>query len=136
MLILMCLTGVSPRCFNALHSVWRPLLKTSRLNPNTKERTFISRTVSSKSVASASENGFDLDLPNVHRLSSDCPDDLFNNMKLYCAKHIRVCKELNISFMPQEAQVSCWMSFLCDPFPLFCYLMTEGIQLLQCWETQ
>uniref|UniRef100_A0A672I712 Syntaxin binding protein 3 n=1 Tax=Salarias fasciatus TaxID=181472 RepID=A0A672I712_SALFA len=38
-----------------------------------------------------------------------CPDDLFNNMKLYCAKHIRVCKEINISFMPQEAQV-----FTCD----------------------
>lgn len=37
---------------------------------------------------------------------TDCPDDLFNNMKLYCAKYIRVCKEINISFMPQEAQVS------------------------------
>lgn len=36
----------------------------------------------------------------------DCPDDLFNNMKLYCAKYIRVCKEINISFMPQETQVS------------------------------
>ncbi|XP_030582851.1 syntaxin-binding protein 3 [Archocentrus centrarchus] len=34
-----------------------------------------------------------------------CPDDLFKNMKLYCAKYIRVCKEINISFMPQEAQV-------------------------------
>ncbi|XP_068175178.1 syntaxin-binding protein 3 [Antennarius striatus] len=34
-----------------------------------------------------------------------CPDDLFNNMKLHCAKHIRVCKEINISFLPQEAQV-------------------------------
>ncbi|XP_037530414.1 syntaxin-binding protein 3 [Nematolebias whitei] len=38
-----------------------------------------------------------------------CPDDLFNNMKLYCAKYIRVCKEINISFMPVEAQV-----FTCD----------------------
>ncbi|TDH08854.1 hypothetical protein EPR50_G00102140 [Perca flavescens] len=38
-----------------------------------------------------------------------CPDDLFNNMKLYCAKYIRVCKEINMSFMPQEAQV-----FTCD----------------------
>ncbi|XP_053286914.1 syntaxin-binding protein 3 [Pleuronectes platessa] len=38
-----------------------------------------------------------------------CPDDLFNNMKLYCGKYIRVCKEINISFMPQEAQV-----FTCD----------------------
>uniref|UniRef100_A0AAQ5ZMT4 Syntaxin binding protein 3 n=1 Tax=Amphiprion ocellaris TaxID=80972 RepID=A0AAQ5ZMT4_AMPOC len=38
-----------------------------------------------------------------------CPDELFNNMKLYCAKYIRVCKEINISFMPQEAQV-----FTCD----------------------
>lgn len=34
-----------------------------------------------------------------------CPDDLFNNMKLSCAKFIKVCKEINISFMPQEAQV-------------------------------
>ncbi|XP_072294480.1 syntaxin-binding protein 3 [Eucyclogobius newberryi] len=38
-----------------------------------------------------------------------CPDDLFNNMKLSCGKYIRVCKEINISFMPQEAQV-----FTCD----------------------
>uniref|UniRef100_A0A3Q3R7G1 Syntaxin binding protein 3 n=1 Tax=Monopterus albus TaxID=43700 RepID=A0A3Q3R7G1_MONAL len=38
-----------------------------------------------------------------------CPDDLFNNMKLCCGKYIRVCKEINISFMPQEAQV-----FTCD----------------------
>ncbi|XP_010786535.1 syntaxin-binding protein 3-like isoform X1 [Notothenia coriiceps] len=38
-----------------------------------------------------------------------CPDELFNNMKLYCAKYIRVCKEINMSFMPQEAQV-----FTCD----------------------
>ncbi|KAK7888892.1 hypothetical protein WMY93_024452 [Mugilogobius chulae] len=34
-----------------------------------------------------------------------CPDDLFNNMKLSCGKYIRICKEINISFMPQEAQV-------------------------------
>ncbi|XP_017275872.1 syntaxin-binding protein 3 [Kryptolebias marmoratus] len=34
-----------------------------------------------------------------------CPDDLFNNMKLYCAKYIRFCKEINISFLPKEAQV-------------------------------
>uniref|UniRef100_A0A673CRG2 Syntaxin binding protein 3 n=1 Tax=Sphaeramia orbicularis TaxID=375764 RepID=A0A673CRG2_9TELE len=38
-----------------------------------------------------------------------CPDELFNKMKLYCAKYIRVCKEINMSFMPQEAQV-----FTCD----------------------
>ncbi|XP_077440802.1 syntaxin-binding protein 3 isoform X3 [Vanacampus margaritifer] len=38
-----------------------------------------------------------------------CPDDLFNNMKLYCAKYIRICKEINMSFMPHEAQV-----FTCD----------------------
>uniref|UniRef100_A0A671TMS7 Syntaxin binding protein 3 n=1 Tax=Sparus aurata TaxID=8175 RepID=A0A671TMS7_SPAAU len=38
-----------------------------------------------------------------------CPDDLFNNMKLHCAKYIRVCKEINMCFMPQEAQV-----FTCD----------------------
>uniref|UniRef100_A0A673CVN1 Syntaxin binding protein 3 n=1 Tax=Sphaeramia orbicularis TaxID=375764 RepID=A0A673CVN1_9TELE len=40
---------------------------------------------------------------------TDCPDELFNKMKLYCAKYIRVCKEINMSFMPQEAQV-----FTCD----------------------
>ncbi|KAM7409226.1 hypothetical protein PAMA_000946 [Pampus argenteus] len=38
-----------------------------------------------------------------------CPDDLFTKMKLNCAKYIRVCKEINMSFMPQEAQV-----FTCD----------------------
>uniref|UniRef100_A0A8B9I1F8 Syntaxin binding protein 3 n=1 Tax=Astyanax mexicanus TaxID=7994 RepID=A0A8B9I1F8_ASTMX len=38
-----------------------------------------------------------------------CPDDLFNKMKLFCAKHIKVCKEINISFLPLEAQV-----FTCD----------------------
>ncbi|XP_061681588.1 syntaxin-binding protein 3 isoform X2 [Syngnathoides biaculeatus] len=38
-----------------------------------------------------------------------CPDDLFNNMKLYCAKYIRICKEIHMSFMPHEAQV-----FTCD----------------------
>ena len=37
---------------------------------------------------------------------TDCPDDLFNNMKLYCAKYIRVVKEINMSFLPYEAQVS------------------------------
>ncbi|XP_068446085.1 syntaxin-binding protein 3 [Clinocottus analis] len=34
-----------------------------------------------------------------------CPDELFNNMKRSCSTYIRVCKEINISFMPQEAQV-------------------------------
>ncbi|XP_068581157.1 syntaxin-binding protein 3 [Cebidichthys violaceus] len=34
-----------------------------------------------------------------------CPDELFNNMKRSCAAYIRVCKEINMSFMPQEAQV-------------------------------
>uniref|UniRef100_A0A8C7LS75 Syntaxin binding protein 3 n=1 Tax=Oncorhynchus mykiss TaxID=8022 RepID=A0A8C7LS75_ONCMY len=38
-----------------------------------------------------------------------CSDELFNKMKLYCGKYIRVCKELNISFLPQESQV-----FTCD----------------------
>ncbi|TSL61140.1 Syntaxin-binding protein 3 [Bagarius yarrelli] len=33
-----------------------------------------------------------------------CPDELFNKMKLFCAKHIKVCKEINISFLPLEAQ--------------------------------
>uniref|UniRef100_A0A4W5KIT1 Syntaxin binding protein 3 n=1 Tax=Hucho hucho TaxID=62062 RepID=A0A4W5KIT1_9TELE len=38
-----------------------------------------------------------------------CLDDLFNKMKLHCGKYIRVCKELNISFLPLESQV-----FTCD----------------------
>uniref|UniRef100_A0A8C2ZR06 Syntaxin binding protein 3 n=1 Tax=Cyclopterus lumpus TaxID=8103 RepID=A0A8C2ZR06_CYCLU len=38
-----------------------------------------------------------------------CPDELFDNMKRSCSTYIRVCKEINISFMPQEAQV-----FTCD----------------------
>ncbi|KAM4628801.1 syntaxin-binding protein 3 [Polymixia lowei] len=38
-----------------------------------------------------------------------CPDDLFSNMKLYCAKYIRICREISMSFLPQEAQV-----FTCD----------------------
>ncbi|XP_077060739.1 syntaxin-binding protein 3 [Siphateles boraxobius] len=38
-----------------------------------------------------------------------CPDELFDKMKKDCAKHIKVCKEINISFLPQEAQV-----FTCD----------------------
>ncbi|MCI4387776.1 hypothetical protein PGIGA_G00078080 [Pangasianodon gigas] len=38
-----------------------------------------------------------------------CPDDLFNKMKQFCAKHIKVCKEINISFLPLETQV-----FTCD----------------------
>ncbi|KAL1249580.1 hypothetical protein QQF64_020585, partial [Cirrhinus molitorella] len=38
-----------------------------------------------------------------------CPDDLFDKMKKNCAKYIKVCKEINISFLPLEAQV-----FTCD----------------------
>ncbi|KAL4660143.1 syntaxin-binding protein 3 [Arapaima gigas] len=38
-----------------------------------------------------------------------CPDTLFNKMKLQCAKSVRVCKEINISFLPKESQV-----FTCD----------------------
>uniref|UniRef100_A0AAY4CFT5 Syntaxin binding protein 3 n=1 Tax=Denticeps clupeoides TaxID=299321 RepID=A0AAY4CFT5_9TELE len=35
-----------------------------------------------------------------------CPDSLFSKMKTSsCSKYIRVCKEINISFLPQEAQV-------------------------------
>ncbi|XP_071264631.1 syntaxin-binding protein 3-like [Salvelinus alpinus] len=35
-----------------------------------------------------------------------CSDELFSKMKQYRAKYIRVCKEINISFLPQESQVS------------------------------
>ncbi|XP_012694980.1 syntaxin-binding protein 3 [Clupea harengus] len=38
-----------------------------------------------------------------------CPDELFSKIKMDCARHIRVCKEINISFLPQESQV-----FTCD----------------------
>ncbi|KAJ3599687.1 hypothetical protein NHX12_033643 [Muraenolepis orangiensis] len=38
-----------------------------------------------------------------------CSNDLFNNMKLYCGKYIRVVKEISMSFLPYEAQV-----FTCD----------------------
>lgn len=50
---------------------------------------------------------------------SDCPDDLFHNMKLYCSKYIRVIKEININFMPLEAQVSTYMDevlYVCHSF--------------------
>ncbi|RXM28344.1 Syntaxin-binding protein 3 [Acipenser ruthenus] len=36
---------------------------------------------------------------------TNCPDSLFNKLRTYCAKAIRVCKELNISFLPYESQV-------------------------------
>lgn len=39
-------------------------------------------------------------------MTPDCPDELFDKMKKNCGKHIKVCKEINISFLPQEAQVS------------------------------
>lgn len=42
-------------------------------------------------------------------------------MKLYCSKYIRVCKEINIDFMPLEAQVSTCMEkvlFMCHSFLL------------------
>uniref|UniRef100_A0A8C2ZQD8 Syntaxin binding protein 3 n=1 Tax=Cyclopterus lumpus TaxID=8103 RepID=A0A8C2ZQD8_CYCLU len=45
----------------------------------------------------------------VFFLLNYCPDELFDNMKRSCSTYIRVCKEINISFMPQEAQV-----FTCD----------------------
>uniref|UniRef100_A0A7N8YJQ1 Syntaxin binding protein 3 n=1 Tax=Mastacembelus armatus TaxID=205130 RepID=A0A7N8YJQ1_9TELE len=66
-----------------------------------------------------------------------CPDDLFNNMKLYCAKYIQVCKEINLSFLPQEAQVSgckvcSFGSFYChiSSFYAGCTLETLADQLV------
>lgn len=55
---------------------------------------------------------------------SDCPDELFNNMKMYCAKYIRVCKEINMSFIPQEAQVSVVRGFI---YYLLFYLLRNSI---------
>ncbi|XP_029473944.1 syntaxin-binding protein 3 isoform X2 [Rhinatrema bivittatum] len=37
--------------------------------------------------------------------SDFCPDMLFNKIKSCCAKAIRRCKEINISFIPHESQV-------------------------------
>ncbi|XP_006635020.1 syntaxin-binding protein 3 [Lepisosteus oculatus] len=34
-----------------------------------------------------------------------CPDELFNKMKTDCGKLIRICKEININFLPKESQV-------------------------------
>ncbi|XP_016340061.1 syntaxin-binding protein 3-like isoform X1 [Sinocyclocheilus anshuiensis] len=52
-----------------------------------------------------------------------CPDDLFDKMKKSCAKHIKVCKEINISFLPLEAQV-----FSCDNAEAFKSIYTPNSQ--------
>ncbi|XP_062870954.1 syntaxin-binding protein 3 isoform X2 [Trichomycterus rosablanca] len=52
-----------------------------------------------------------------------CPDELFNKMKSLCGKHIKVCKEINISFLPVEAQV-----FTCDK--------PEAFRSIYCTESQ
>ncbi|XP_052397609.1 syntaxin-binding protein 3 isoform X1 [Carassius gibelio] len=52
-----------------------------------------------------------------------CPDDLFDKMKKNCAKHIKVCKEINISFLPLEAQV-----FTCENTEAFKSIYTPNSQ--------
>uniref|UniRef100_A0A672L111 Syntaxin-binding protein 3-like n=1 Tax=Sinocyclocheilus grahami TaxID=75366 RepID=A0A672L111_SINGR len=52
-----------------------------------------------------------------------CPDELFDKMKKSCAKHIKVCKEINISFLPLEAQV-----FSCDNAEAFKSIYTPNSQ--------
>lgn len=36
----------------------------------------------------------------------DCDDALFFKMKQHCGKFIRVCKEINLAFLPHESQVA------------------------------
>uniref|UniRef100_A0A672TB78 Syntaxin-binding protein 3-like n=1 Tax=Sinocyclocheilus grahami TaxID=75366 RepID=A0A672TB78_SINGR len=52
-----------------------------------------------------------------------CPDDLFDKMKKNCAKHIKVCKEINVSFLPLEAQV-----FTCENTEAFKSIYTPNSQ--------
>uniref|UniRef100_A0A8C8D3T0 Uncharacterized protein n=1 Tax=Oncorhynchus tshawytscha TaxID=74940 RepID=A0A8C8D3T0_ONCTS len=55
-----------------------------------------------------------LEMKAIYFMSPTCVDAFIGDFKLkpkykaayYCAKYIRVCKEINISFLPQESQVS------------------------------
>lgn len=57
-------------------------------------------------------------------------------MKLYCSKYIRVCKEINISFMPLEAQVSVYIEELLFSFfflsRLFFHCLTACVYVVIC----
>ncbi len=71
-------------------------------------------------------------------MTIDCPDELFDKMKKNCAKHIKVCKEINVSFLPLEAQVSLsgdsfsllWLSLVL--IMTVCVLYGSPVQVFSC----
>ncbi len=70
-------------------------------------------------------------------MTIDCPDELFDKMKKNCAKHIKVCKEINVSFLPLEAQVSVsgasfsllWLSLVLIMTVCVVWVTCAGVQL-------